>query len=164
MDWNSTLEELAIENDSLNTDLEKLVNAPKVAVEITPKKRKHSIPNEVVLRVKLTEGYPRSLKVLATKAGGQWYISLVTDRSDILRKYHYQYRGHPNPDDTITGRSHKHFPTLKCPLLESHKEIKTWAYDPEPFPDDFGAAVKHFCKECKIDMGGIQERLPLEWF
>ena len=160
MDWNSTLKELAIESDSLNSDIEKLVGMPKVAVEITPRKRKHTIPNEFVLRVKSVEGHSRSLKVLAKKAGGQWYISLVTDQGDIiLRKYHYQYRGHPNPTDKVTGRLHKHFPTVKYPLLESHKDIKTWAYDPKPFPNDFGEAVKHFCRECKIEMVGIQERL-----
>ncbi len=161
MDWQNTIKQIAKLNDWLNSDIEHLVDEAKDASEITPKSRKHSVPNELVLRVKIAGGHRRDLKVLARKAGGQWYIKLVTDKGDILRDYHYQYREHTNPDESITQRSHKHFPTMKYTLLDSHRGIDTWAYDPEPFPADFGEAVKAFCKENNIDITGIQSRLNL---
>ena len=151
-------------DNSFEPVIEELVNAPKVAVEIEPQKGKHHVPNKFVLRVKGTPEHRKRLKVVATRAGGQWVISLVTEQGAILRQYHYQYSPHPNPDGSIVGRSHKHFPTKHYPLRKSHKDIETWAYDPGPYPQDFVEAVKEFCKECNITIEALQERISLGWF
>lgn len=152
------------ENDTLVPSIEELISAPKVAVEIKGGKRRHNAPNEFVLRVKPNSRHSKRLIVLARKGGGRHLISLETEQGDVLRQYHYHYSGHGNPNRTTVGRSHKHFPTQKYPLRESHKDIETWAYDPGPFPEDFVDAVKHFCKECNIIIQGFQERLPWRWF
>ena len=159
MDWESTKGEIYSEKDYLDEDIERIVQEPKVAVEIIPRRRRQSVPNEFVLRVRLARGHSRGLKVLARKAGGQWFISLTTERGDIIRRYDYQYRGHPNPNGTMTGKSHKHIPTERYPLIEGHKKINTWAYDPETYPDEFEEAVKCFCVENNIDLVAIQQRL-----
>ncbi len=151
-------------DDSLNSTLEGLVNAPKIAVEIDPKGERYRVPSEIVLRVRLVQDHSKHLKVVAKKAGGQWYITLVTERGEVIRQYHYQYSEHPNPDGATVGRSHKHFPTKRHPLREGHVGIETWAYDPEPYPEDFLDAVKEFCKECNIVIEGLQERVGLRWF
>lgn len=150
--------------DSLEPIVEELVSARKVAVEVIGGRRIHHAPSEFVLRVKVIPEHFKRLKVIATRAGGQWFISLVTEDMDILRQYHYQYSHHGNPDGTIVGPSHKHFPTVQCTLREGHKGIETWAYDPGPYPQDFVEAVKHFCEECNISIQALQERLPLRWF
>lgn len=152
------------ENDLLNPKVEELVSAPKVATEIDRGKKKHNAPNEFVLRVKALSSHSKRLNVIARKGGGRWFISLVTEQMDILRKYHYDYSGHGNPDGTSVGQSHKHFPTQQYPLRESHKDIETWAYDPGAFPQDFVEAIKQFCKECNITVQGLQERLDWRWF
>jgi len=151
-------------DDSFEPIVEELVSVPKAAVEIVGGQRKHHAPNEFVLKVGVAQEHRRPLRVLATKHGGRWFISLVTEQMDILRQYHYDYAGHGNPDDTVVGRSHKHFPTHKYPLRESHKGIETWAYDPGSYPQDFVEAVKHFCKECNITIQALQERLSWRWF
>ncbi len=151
-------------SDSFVADVEELVSARKEAVEVIGGRRAHHAPSEFVLRVRVVPQYPRQLKVVASRAGGQWYISLITDQGDILRKYHYQYSTHPNPDQTIVDRSHKHFPTQRYPLRERHKGVETWAYDPGPYPKDFVDAVKFFCDECNITIRALQERLDLRWF
>jgi len=143
---------------------EQLVATPKVAVEIIGGRRIHHAPNEFVLIVKAATEHSKRLKVTATKAGGQWFLSLVTERGEILRQYHYQYSPHSNPDSTVVGRSHKHFPTEQYPLREGHKDIETWAYDPGAYPLDFVEAMKEFCKECNITIEALQERLSLGWF
>jgi len=144
--------------------VEQLVATPKVAVEIIGGRRIHHAPSDFVLIVKAATGHSTRLKVTATKAGGQWFLSLVTERGEILRQYHYQYSPHSNPDDTVVGRSHKHFPTEQYPLREGHKDIETWAYDPGAYPPDFVEAVKEFCRECNITIEVLQERLSLRWF
>lgn len=151
-------------NDSLVLTTEALVKVSKVAVEIEGGRRRHSAPNEFVLRVKPEPGHSKRLLVLAQKSGGRRFISLVTENGEILRQYHRDYSGHGNPDDTVVSKSHKHYPTQKYPLGDSHRNIDTWAYDPGPFPEDFVEAVKHFCVECNITIEGLQERLPLRWF
>ncbi len=150
--------------DMLLPEVEDLLQAPKVAEEINGGKRKHAAPNEFRLRVKRASGRNPGLIVVARKGGGSWFITLVTEHGDVLRQYHYGYTGHGNPNGTITGRSHKHFPTRNCPLQWSHKGIKTWAYDPDPFPGDFVDDVKHFCEECNIVIQRLQERLQWRWF
>ena len=152
------------EDDSFEPTVEQLVSASKVAVEIDDGQRKHHAPNEFVLNVKVLPQHAKRLKVIARRAGGRWFITLVTEQMEILRDYHFNYAEHGNPDDTVVGRSHKHFPSRKYPLRKSHKGIETWAYDPGPFPQDFVQAVKHFCKECNITIEGLQERFPLRWF
>ena len=150
-------------HNSLDEYIEELISVPKIATEILDTRTKQKIPNEFKLRVKSKTGHLKNLKVLAIKAGGQHFISLVTEQGDILRQYHYQYNGHKNPDKSKTGKSHKHFPTRIYPLRKSHKRMDTWAYDPtDIFPADFVEAVKHFCKECNIEVNALQERL--EWF
>lgn len=150
--------------DALVPSIEELVNAPKVAVEIDRGKRKHNAPNEFILEIKPITSYSKRLMVIARKGGGRQFISLVNERGEVLRDYHYHYSGHRNPDHTASGPSHKHFPTQSYPLRESHRDIETWAYDPEPFPDDFIEAVIHFCKECNITIQGLQQRLLWRWF
>lgn len=152
------------QDNCLDSAVEELVATPKVAVEVLGERRKHHVPSEFVLRVKVTSQHLKRLKVTATRAGGQWFITLVTERGEILRQYHFQYGSHENPDGTVVGRSHKHFPTEKYPLQEGHKGIETWAYDPGAYPDDFVEAVKEFCKECNIAIAALQERLSLRWF
>lgn len=151
-------------SNSFISIVEELVNAPKEAVEMSGGRRKHHAPSNFILRVKVIQGHSNRLKVIAIKAGGQWFISLVTEQGEVLRQYHYQYNTHPNPDGSTVGRSHKHFPTRRYPLRKRHKDIQTWAYDPEPFPHDFEDAVKHFCEECNITIQSLQERLNLRWF
>lgn len=164
MDFDSTLKEIEWRDDYLVSDVENLVKAKKEAVEVTPKRRKHSVPNEFVLRVKVVSGLHSNLLVLAKKAGGQKFISLVTERGEKIREYHYQHAGHPNPDNSITGKSHKHLPTEKYPILKNHKKDKTWAYDPEEYPEDFEGAVIDFCEENNIDLVALQKRLKEGWF
>jgi hypothetical protein len=149
-------------NGSLLPEIERLLAIPKSATEILPRGRGKNKPKELILRIKANNTHFGGMKLLAKEARGQWFITFLTDKNDIIRQYHYQYNGHPNPDSSITDRSHKHFPTKKYPLLESHNEIDTWAYNPEPFPDDFIEAIKSFCKECNISLEAIQERLRLE--
>ncbi len=150
--------------DYFQPAVEKVVSAPKVAVEVSGGQRMHHAPSEFVLRVKVIPEYPKRLKVIAKRAGGQWFISLVTEQMDVLRQYHYQYSQHGNPDGSVVGHSHKHFPTVHYPLREGHKGIETWAYDPGPYPQDFVEAVKEFCKERNITIQALQERLLLRWF
>ena len=145
-------------------DTEQLVSTSKVAVEFMGERGRRNAPNEFVLRVRASEGHPPGFRVTATKNGGQWFISLVTERGHVLRQYHYQYSHHENPDGSVVGRSHKHVPTKKYPLREGHKGIDTWAYDPGPYTHDFVGAIKEFCKECNITIQALQERLSLRWF
>ncbi len=152
------------QNDSFKRVVEELVSAHKVAVDVVGGRRMHHAPSEVVLEVKVIPAHSKDLKVIATRGGGQWFISLVTEQGEVIRQYHNQYSPHQNPDSTIAGRSHKHFPTNQYPLREGHKGIETWAYDPGPYPQDFVEAVKHFCKECNITIQALQERLDLRWF
>ena len=147
--------------DSLLSDIERLVSVPKHAIEISPKGKTQKIPNEFILRIRQEIGHSVGMKVLAKKAGGQWFITLLTDKHVIIRQYHYQYNGHPNPDGNTTGRSHKHFPTKRHPLQENHRDTESWAYDPGPFPHDFVEAVRLFCSECNISLEYVQERLEL---
>jgi len=151
-------------DDAFDQVVENLVGIPKVAVEIDPRNEKRRAPNKFVLRIKPSIRFPQPLKVTALKAGGQIFISLVTERGVVLRQYHHQYGNHPNPDKNIVGRSHKHFPTKKYPLREGHKGIDTWAYEPEPYPQEFAGAVKEFCAECNITIEALQERASLRWF
>jgi hypothetical protein len=144
--------------------VEQLVSAQKVAVELTGGRQQIHPPNEFVLKVRTNPGHSVQMRLIATRNGGQFFITLITERGDVLRQYHYQYSPHPNPDGTNVGRSHKHFPTMLHPLRESHKDIDTWAYDPGYFPQDFVEAVKEFCKECNITIEALQERLSLRWF
>lgn len=146
-------------DDAFDSMVEELVNTPKVAVETDTRKTSQRIPNKFVFKIKAHLEHSKHFKVTATKAGGQWYISLVTESVDILRQYHFQYNGHTNPDGTTIGRSHKHFPTRQHPLREGHKDIETWAYDPGPYPQDFEGSVKEFCSECNITIEALQERV-----
>ncbi len=150
------------EDDELDTYCEQLVSAPKIANEKPEDRKSHRVPNEFVLRVRVAKGTHQRLQVLAKRAGGQWFMSLETDKGEILRGCHYQHTGHPNPDGSMTGRYHKHFPSKLFPLLKGHR-VNTWAYDPPvSFPNDFVDSVKCFCKECNIEVAGLQERL--RWF
>lgn len=151
-------------NNCLDSMVETLVASPKVAVEVVGERRKHHVPSEFVLRVKAASEHSKRLKVIAMKSGGQWFITLVTEQGEVLRQYHFQYSGHENPNGTVVGRSHKHFPTKRYPLQEGHRGIETWAYEPEPYPPDFVESVKEFCKECNIAIEALQERLSLRWF
>lgn len=149
--------------DSLDTAVEELVRAPKVAVETDPRGLGLRAPNRFVLRVKVALHHSVQLKVVATKAGGQWYLSLVTERGKVLRQYHKQYGPHRNPDQTPVPPLHKHFPTKRYPLREGHKDMDTWAYDPGEYPAEFVGGVKEFCKECNVEIEALQERLNLRW-
>ncbi len=151
-------------SDSYVFNTEQLVSTPKVAVEFMGERRRRNAPSEFVFRVRESEGHSSRLRVTATRSGGQWFISLVTERGQVLRQYHYQYSPHKNPDGNVVGRSHKHVPSNNNPLREGHKGIDTWAYDPGPYPHDFVEAVKEFCKECNITIQALQERLSLRWF
>lgn len=164
MDFDAVLEKVKGEEDWLQSDVEDLVSAKKEAVEVTPKKRRHRVPSELVLRVKVVDSHRSNLKILAKKAGGQTFIRLVNERGRIIREYHYQYAGHPNPDDSVTGRSHKHFPTVNYPVLENHRKSKTWAYDPEGYQEDFEGDVIEFCRENNINLVALQQRLNKGWF
>jgi len=150
-------------DDSFETVVEELISAHKVAVDVVGGRRMQHAPSDFVLEVRVIPLHSKHLKVIATKAGGQWFISLVTDQGEVLRQYHNQYSPHPNPDGTIVDPSHKHFPTQRYPLQKGHKGIETWAYNPGPYPKDFVEAVKCFCKECNIIIHALQERLDLRW-
>lgn len=151
-------------DDSFEPIVEELVSAHKVAVDVVGRRKMHHAPSEFVLEVKAIPVHSKHLKVIATRAGGQWFISLVTEQGEVLRQYHNQYGPHPNPDGTIVGRSHKHFPTEQYPLQKGHKGIETWAYNSGHYPQDFVEAVKEFCEECNITIQALQERLDLRWF
>lgn len=164
MNWEDTLTEVLSDNDSLVSDVESLVEVRKVATEVVPKRRSTKVPNELVFRIKVAHKHTIKLTMLARNVSGQWFLSLQKSNGDILRKYHYQYEGHPNPNEEIITNFHKHFPTQKYPLSIKREDDDTWAYDLGDMPENFLEAVKDFCIECNIEIESVQERLNPEWF